>query len=504
MVLFYLNRLLVLDFIMPKKQSNFCQVVSFTPHPQLNKLDNLKNALSTESSSETAHCSCSHVHNTHAATKEDESPHETTDYLMKIGQLGEYSAASMGLLVWGPWLEYLIPSEKNTLLNPIEALKLSPISLMISAPIVLWSMIGAGYCHLKLEELPRAQKLLLNEINNAITRGTNYACPEKQITIDGIEITLNPILFSVISPSEAPAFNMKDYFYLIGDVLAHLVEYVGLWLFVIALEIEDPTLRLILSLVATLVAAIACIPEGITCMNTLKDINAFKNYQIIDASQDTNEGYARVYHQLVLFSAFGKGIPAFLASGLNFQQIFLGNRIAGFLAGFFSTLDYTYCQYVINLNSSTAGSTHAQDIKTELEFNTLEEKLLASQFFEKDTLKKWKKSSLMDKNILIGSAFATGSERSEPYSLVLFLLLKLSREAQAGISASFLLLGVGSTLSFTRNALTHLYTYHEKSRNESRYAQITDWFKPCIKSVRNCLGALSEETENTSAELLSA
>jgi hypothetical protein len=276
-------------------------------------LKNLKVALSGSSEGHV----CSHAAHSHSPSPEnDPDTQSATDFSMKLDQVGEYFAAVTGLSVWSTLFNAVIPTTRQSkVLYPIELkasndLHLSPLNLALSAALVIFSAIGAGHCHLKLAEHPRLQKMLLDSIDHFPSNPETHSF--KKVLIDKTEITLDPRNFGLISGSEAPAFSARDLLYLVGDILAHFAEYVGLWFLVIALEIENPGMRLWLSVCAGLIAAVACIPESVTCINTLRDINAFKNYQIIDASKEKNAKYDDYYHKLILFSVVGKGIPAWV------------------------------------------------------------------------------------------------------------------------------------------------------------------------------------------------
>lgn len=427
---------------------------------------------------------CAH-HAHHHPTEGDAT--KTVDGWMKLGVFGEWSAASMGMLVWAPGFEYLIPNNGQFLLKRIYALKLSPLALILAALIVPPSMMGSGHCHLKLEEMPRLRKELLD----SIVSGNTVQWPIVQV--DHENVTLDPKLFSFILPSKAPAFTVRDYLHITGDVLGHFVEYVGLWLLLIALQIENRNTQLALSCLSTLIAAITSIPEAITCINTLKDINAFKNYQLIRHAEEGNSYYKRLYPYLMVFSAIGKGIPAFLATGLNFQQIFWGSATAGFAFAFFVTLAYVYVQYVINANTAMPGIAHRAHAECEhddtpIVFNSFEQALIDRDWCERTTLVNWKKTSRLDKSMLIGTAIATGSERAEPYLFVTFLLHSFSKSLESGISASLLFLGVLTSISYVRNASTHLNVYR-KNQNDafSCIAQL-----PCFRSKKQNQNGLRE------------
>ncbi len=393
---------------------------------------------------------------------------EAADSLIDIGQLGEYIAASMGTLVFAPWINYATQALSIPLSEKNNALQLSLMSIVLSIPFVLLSMHGAAYCHRQLEILPRLQKNILRESEIEAGKSDN---PTVEITTrDSYSIR-----FSMIQPADAKLSNYQ-YMMLIGDWLAHFVEYVGLWLFIINLYVENKSSKLAFSTLCTLVAGIAALPEWLTCKNTLRDINAHENNQFIDANAQKNPQWM---DHLIIFSAFAKGMPVLLASALNFQQIFLGNLFVGFLAAVYTTMSNMHCQYMINMNSKTTGQKHVPAKQPVVEYNRIEKQLLSLKIVEKETLNEWKNLPLSQKFELPGCGISTGTERAEPFLFILFLFVNLSKSAESGISAALLLLATGTTGSFVRNALTNMNTYNSTH----------------IKKGYNCFGLLKGARE---------
>lgn len=405
-----------------------------------------------------------------------------------FGQGGEFFAASMTSLVVSPWIDYGVQAFKHQLplsgkKNPIQ---LSPMSLLLSAPITVLSMYGAALSHFKLDILPLL-KAKLQESRNVNQDVEANVLPNFHVEmVDGVEITFDSSRFTTIPLSEAPALSWHDYLVLLGDWFAHHAEYIGLWLVFIELYIEDPDLKLALFLFFTSIAGIAVIPEWLTCRNTLIDFNAFKNYKLIEESTEENAWWL---DHLITFSAFAKGIPVLLVSTLNFQQIFFGNLPMGFLAGLYTTMSNMHCQYVMNVNTKTAGQDYDGDVEGDLsECNIVEKKIVECGIVEEQTLYRWKKLPLSQKIELPGCGLSTGTERSEPPLFVLFLFVALSKVAQAGISALFLLTATLTVGSFVRRVLMDLNAYNKNNENNAN-APVTgnyNWFgllKCCRKNA---------------------
>lgn len=403
------------------------------------RLNKLKAALSS-----TNEHVCSHGH-PHSHNEDEEK--EIKDIWAKSDQIGEYIAAITGLLVLSPWIDRFIRLFNNQI--PLSSqntpLKLSYMSIIASMPFIYLSMNGAGYCHNKMNILPRLKKNLLANVLKELSRdveSTTFHSAYATVMIDNTEITLNPHLFEAIPSSKAPSLSSHDYRKLFGDWLAHFVEYVGLWLVAINFYVENKNLNLGLSLLCTALAGIASLPEWWTCKNILLESNAVKSYRIIDA---TDQQSHPALDYLNAFAALAKSMPVLLASALNFKQI-SGNRGVGIGLGVLTTASHIGYQYVINDNSKIIGQTH-----------------------DEATLQDFKKATLAKKTTLLGYGSSIASERAEPFLFVIFAFFALSEKEKSAISAAFLLLLMLTVPAAVRNALTHWNTFTRRKGIATNY-----------------------------------
>lgn len=388
---------------------------------------------------------CSHGHS-HSDENEEEEIH---DIWTNLDQIGEYIAATTGLLVLSPWINRLIQlfNHQIPLSSQNTPLKLSYISIILSAPFIYSSMDGAGYCHNKMNILPRLKKNLLKNVSKELSRDVEksptFNPVYQTVNIDDIKIALDPNQFTVISSSEAPSLSFHDYYKLFGDGLAHFVEYVGLWLVAINFYVKDKDLNLGLSLLCTVLAFIASLQELLTCIKILIEINALKNYQIIDP---TGQKSHPALDYLNVFAALIKSMPVLLASTLNFKQI-SGNWIVGGGLGALTTASHIGYQYVINDNSKKIGQAH-----------------------DEATLKDFIQATPAIKTTLVSYGFSIASERAEPFLFIIFAFAtNLSKKEESAISASFLLLLLSTVPAAVRNALTHWNTFARRKGIANNY-----------------------------------
>lgn len=392
---------------------------------------------------------------------------EPDDWAVKIGKVGETITALGGVLVLGPLLDLMlqhnISNKPNSVLfDKNTDLEGSPIALLIALPLVSLAILGAPYCHAKLEIASRIRENFLSRASYAIEL-LEWGLKQKleinnSALSDPDNIKFDFEKFALIKKSDIPALGTKQFFYLIGDLQQHFFEYVGLLVIGIFDNFNNPLIRYSVLAATLSAAAYACVPEWATCKNTLHFMNSFNQNKIVkdpEASSDANFA--------TKFSAFAK-IPAlFYANLLSFQQMFFGNLPAALTLTTLVTLGNIITQYFINTNTQDVG-----------EANTA---LSSTQHAEQhDYRTGWQKLSLFGKGLVATRALGTGNERSEPIVLITVAAMhwadmKLTPAAKAGLAFGLWTLGILTAYSEARNAAEHTsrsaYFYQPAEKNNS-------------------------------------
>lgn len=391
---------------------------------------------------------------------------EPEDWAVKIGKLGETVTALGGVLVLGPLLDLMLQHNvsnkpNSVLFNKNTDLESSPIALLIALPLVSLAIVGAPYCHAKLEIASRVRENFLSQASYAIEL-LEWGLKQKleinnSALSDPDNIKFNFEKFELIKKSDIPALSTKQFFYLIGDLQQHFFEYVGLLVIGIFDNFNNPLIRYSVLAVTLLAAAYACVPEWITCKNTLHFMNSFNQNKIVEdpeASSDANFA--------TKFSAFAK-IPAlFYANLLSFQQMFFGNLPAALTLATLVTLGNIITQYFINTNTQDVGEANTPPYNT--------------QYAEQhDHRAGWQKLSLFGKGLVATRALGTGNERSEPIVLIIVAAMhwadmKLTPAAKAGLAFGLWTIGILTAYSEARNAAEHtsrsVYFYKPTEKSE--------------------------------------
>ena len=407
---------------------------------------------------------CAHVHTSSNPHHEAEIPDEENqtyplppsieaedaeDCAIQVGKVGEIITSFGGALAIGPVLDLLLsfayPSATDSPWFQTEQdLKISPAIFFLSLLLVIPAVYGAPNCHAQLEIASRirnnfidkaryAQKLLKwglankLEINDPPLTMPTIACENDEKAINK---------FDLISPTAATSLPLKQNIQIFGDVEQHFNEYVGLTIIAILRNESDWRIQLPLIITCLGIMSFACKPEVTTCYNTLVFMNEFNKGHIIKSAEK-----APSCHWDAEFSAVAK-IPAiFYANVLSFQQMCVGNLVAGIILAFCTTAGNIITQYFINKNTESHASIPA----------------VAEVF---DDRKSWEKLSFFGKGLVVARAIGTGNERSEPITIVIIAIMRLAGSPlslieEAGLAFALCFMGTLTAYSEARNAADH-------------------------------------------------
>lgn len=407
---------------------------------------------------------CTHVHTSSNPHHEEEITDEENqtyplppsietedaeDCAIQVGKVGEIITSFGGALVIGPVLDFLLsftyPSAtESPWFQTEQDLKISPAIFFLSLLLVIPAVYGAPNCHAQLEIASRIRNNFIDKARYAqkllkwgLTNKKKINSPELKmptVTCENSEKAINE--FDLIAPTAATSLPLKQNIQIFGDVEQHFNEYVGLTIIAILRNESDWKIQLPLIITCLVIMSFACKPEVTTCYNTLVFMKEFNKGHIIKSVEE-----APSCHWDAEFSAVAKMPAIFYANVLSFQQMCLGNLVAGIILAFCTTAGNIITQYFINKNTESHNSTSA-----------------VTEAF--DDRKSWEKLSFFGKGLVVSRAIGTGNERSEPITIVIIAIMRLAGSPlslieEAGLAFALCFMGTLTAYSEARNAADH-------------------------------------------------
>lgn len=352
-------------------------------------------------------------HGGHSHSDSDTEQSTLAKALIIWGQVGELFSGTNGLFSFTLFLNTLysfIPSNNPWLNENANKLEMSPAAIYSSLPFLAWMVAGAMYCHL-LQEMNNENKERVKKALRAAISAAEH--DGKDLTENTIEISTVTALLSFnllesnqkrkltdfkIFSEEAlrdPELNLsfiqkiQQYWHqfwnkqeptskstfkpsflqqtwLNGDVLFHIVEYIGLILERLSSKLKEGPL-LAVSGASGIIAGLASGAERATCKSAIESYNAFLQGVLIKGSNSDNQK-----SNLTTKLAVGLKMPEqFMASLYDYLGFGLSYPVA--IAGSIVTsLASLATDYTINANSQQAAKsvTVENPLQSDIESNT--------------------------------------------------------------------------------------------------------------------------------------
>lgn len=389
-------------------------------HAKVKKLEEILRALGSQA---THHCGDSHSDddNNDSDNRANEKTWQEfiTKFMINWGNyIGETSAGLNGFFILSPIIDDFLSFDSKVASSSFffdpafTRLNISLLAISLSAPLVVWTIIGSTYCHKKQEIYNDLRERLLSSIRHAIHEAEHRNDKTDSEFKINSKTKLKLSEFDTITPKDLPPLDSKNRGRLLGDVAGHMLEFTGLNIYVLSLLTNDISIRLPLSIAILFCSYLACYSEQTTCENTLKRITALKEGKIVDDPQASGEA-----NSWTTLSAVGK-FPALLtASILDLNKAFYNYLPVAILIGAAIAIADTVCQYIINANNQSTGEISNQEEANENKTPTKWEQ--------------WNRLTNIGKGLVLSRAAGTAFERSAPILLLLCLELKLSKTNQS-------------------------------------------------------------------------